>query len=270
MGPTKQEWLRSMQDAELESLYAPIFGAEGDEDDEADEDADGDDGEDEDDDDDDGKDDKSKRNSKSKSKSKSKKDEDEDDDDDSDEDVTYWKDRASRFERRMRAADERANKAEAALRKAKQGKDDALDGPGKVELDEAKTANGKLSKTNNDLRLQLEILSDSTFEWNNPKLVLRALADDPDVEIDEDGKVVGVRRALRRFAKENPYMLKSKASAKKADTEDEDDEDDDEDENAPSKRQVARRRSGGKQGGQSKGKIDQAALRAKYPALNRR
>jgi hypothetical protein len=235
----------------------PIAGADGSEDDDADADDDGDD-DDTDDQDDDG--DGADKSKKDKSKKDDKKDDDEDD-------VAFWHARADRFKSRMEAADRRATAAERENVRLKAGKDDALDEHGKQDLKDAVARASKAEDSLGSLRLKVAILSDTTFAWEDPELVLAALASDDTVEIDEDGKVVGVKQALKSLAKHKPFLVK-KAVAKDDPKDDDDaEDDDDEDEEPPKKRTSGNPSNGPKRKSQVP---DRKTLTAKYPALGRR
>lgn len=76
------------------------------------------------------------------------------------------------------------------------------------ERDELKARVEKLSGTNTSLALQVAFLQDNTNTWHNPKAALKLL-DLDGVEIDEEGEVTGLEKAIEKLAKENPYLLKN-------------------------------------------------------------
>ena len=171
----------------------PIVGADSDGDDSEQEDSDDDDSTDDNDDADD-QDDDGKKGKKPK---KGDKPEDEEDDDD---DAAFWHSRADRFKARMEAADRRATVAERENRRLKAGKEDSLDEQGKQDLKDAVARAGRAEESLGSLRLQNAILVDTTYQWEDPELVLAALSKDDTVEVDENGKVVGVKQALKALA----------------------------------------------------------------------
>lgn len=255
----------------------PIFGAEpkkkfdpddentppGEDDDEDDtEDEDDEDEPDDEDDDEDDEDDKSKKKSKKKSKES-----DEEDDEESDDDrVEFWKNKSDSYKRRMEAADARATKAERENRRLSQSKEDALDGPGKAELQDAKDEAKKAVAQVNTLRLQNALLSDNQFEWHDPADVIKALSDDDTVEIDEEtGRVLGVKKALARLARQKPYLVKKSATSRTRQAEDDDEDDEPQTRRRPSGSQSGTRRNTAK----SKA-TERAKIVGKYPILARR
>lgn len=100
-------------------------------------------------------------------------------------------------------------------------------------------------------------LTDNSFEWHNPKMVLRNI-DRENVTIDKDGKVTGVDAAIKKLAEDNPWMLKSEPGKG-----DKDDKGDAGNDGNPSGSQ-----RNGKKGNQEV-KHPPKDLRAKYPALRR-
>lgn len=107
---------------------------------------------------------------------------------------------------RMRAADQRATKAEQEL-KAIRDKD--LPDAEKLKRDyaEAQATVEKLSTTNRELALKVAFLSDNTYSWHNPERALR-LVDMSQLEIQDDGSVRGLKDALKALATSDPYLIK--------------------------------------------------------------
>jgi hypothetical protein len=107
---------------------------------------------------------------------------------------------------RMRAADQRASKAEADLR---QLRDKDLPEADKLKRDyeEAAAQVQKLQETNNALALKVAFLSDNTYQWHNPERALK-LVDLSQVEIQEDGSVRGLKDALKALATSDDYLIK--------------------------------------------------------------
>lgn len=107
---------------------------------------------------------------------------------------------------RMRAADQRATKAEQELR---QLRDKDLPEADKLKRDfEAAQAQvTKLQETNTELALKVAFLSDNTYTWHNPQRALR-LIDLAQLEILDDGSVRGLKDALKALATSDPYLIK--------------------------------------------------------------
>lgn len=107
---------------------------------------------------------------------------------------------------RMRAADQRATKAEQEL-KAIRDKD--LPDAEKLKRDyaEAQATVEKLSTTNRELALKVAFLSDNTYSWHNAERALR-LVDMSQLEIQDDGSVRGLKDALKALATSDPYLIK--------------------------------------------------------------
>ena len=188
-------------------LRWPIMGGAEDDDD--------DDAEDED------KDDKSKDSDEDED-SKSDEDDDDTEDDSGDSDQV---DRAEldRVKKRMRAADQRADKAEKALKE----REDA----DKSEVDKATDEAAELKKTNERLtsevaalKMQVAFLTANRHVWHDPETALdiarnKGFLDDV---VDEDGDVDkrALRKALDRLAKEQKYLVKSSKNGSSGDDED--------------------------------------------------
>lgn len=109
---------------------------------------------------------------------------------------------------RTRAADERAAKVEAELKKLR---DKDLPEHEKLARDyeEATKQVEALRTTNAQLALDNAFLSDNTYEWQNPKRALQ-LIDRSQVSIEDDGSVSGLKDALKALATSDPYLLKPK------------------------------------------------------------
>ena len=109
---------------------------------------------------------------------------------------------------RMKNADRRASTAEAELKK--------ITDKDKSELEKATRDLGEVTKERDSLKdqtrnlaLQLAFVSDNRYEWKNPKAALK-LADLSEVEIDDDGTVKGLDKALKALAASDGYLLKEK------------------------------------------------------------
>ena len=109
---------------------------------------------------------------------------------------------------RTRAADERAAKVEAELRKLR---DKDLPKHEKLARDyeEATKTVESLRQVNSELSLKVAFLSDNTYEWQNPKRALQ-LIDLSQVTIEDGGDVSGLKEALKALATSDPYLLKPK------------------------------------------------------------
>lgn len=107
---------------------------------------------------------------------------------------------------RMRAADQRAGKAEADL---KQLRDKDLPEADKLKRDyeESQQQVQQLQETNKNLALKVAFLSDNTYSWHNPERALK-LVDLSQVEILEDGSVRGLKDALKALATSDAYLIK--------------------------------------------------------------
>lgn len=128
----------------------------------------------------------------------------------------------------------------------------------------------KLLQTNTELEESLrqrtvddEIRDMATtmgFRSDRLKRVLRNI-DRDDIEIDEDGKVLGVRDALEALKTEVPEWLS------KSGGQDEDEDDDEETGSTGSKSASSSKKFNGSK--KSKSQLDKESLLKKYPALNR-
>jgi hypothetical protein len=125
--------------------------------------------------------------------------------------ATQTEDKVSRAEldtvlNRMKAADQRATKAEQEL---KQIRDKDLPEVDKLKRDyaDAQAQVEKLSNSNRELALKVAFLSDNTYGWHNPERALK-LVDLSQLEINEDGTVRGLKDALKALATSDPYLIK--------------------------------------------------------------
>jgi hypothetical protein len=109
---------------------------------------------------------------------------------------------------RTRAADERAAKVEAELKKLR---DKDLPEQEKLARDyeEATKTVESLRATNSELSLKVAFLEDNTYQWQNPKRAMQ-LIDLSQVSIEDDGSVSGLKDALKALATSDPYLLKPK------------------------------------------------------------
>ena len=80
-----------------------------------------------------------------------------------------------------------------------------------VERDELLATVKTMTGTNQKLALQVAFLQDNEHTWHDPKTALR-LIDMDGVEIDEDGEVTGLDKAIEKLAKSSPFLLKKSDS----------------------------------------------------------
>lgn len=203
-----------------------------------------------DDDDDDTGDNDSDSGADDSKKSKKKGGDDDNDSDDGDDDDDDTKAALARMEKRMKAADQRADKAEKALKQI----DDAKKGDLEKATDrvqELETENGSLKEQLQSERLNSAFLAANKHTWHKPSAALKLaqsegyLADVVNDDGTVDSKALG--SALDKLAKDNSYLVKPR-------------------EGAGSSGEPA----GGRSGNGKDDKATQAADRRRAPALNRR
>jgi len=116
---------------------------------------------------------------------------------------------AASLRERMKAADQRAAKFEEELKKLR---DKDLPEAEKLQREHQAALEqvNKLQETNTTLALKVAFLSDNTYSWHNPERALK-LVDLSQVEIDADGKVSGLKDALKALATSDPYLVKQEA-----------------------------------------------------------
>lgn len=114
---------------------------------------------------------------------------------------------AERLRARMKAADKRAAAAEKALReKNDEGKPELEIAQRRVtELEERTAAQDAQLR---ELRIQNAFLTNNTVTWHDPSDAIRELSNMDGVEIDEDGKVIGVKDAIKKLAAKKPHWVK--------------------------------------------------------------
>jgi hypothetical protein len=112
-------------------------------------------------------------------------------------------------QRRANAADQNQAKLQADL---KQYQDAQLSEQEKIkrDLEEANKAREQMAKEKQDLELRIAFLSDKTYEWRNPEHALR-LVDLSGVEF-KDGKITGLKEAVKALADNNKYLLAEKGT----------------------------------------------------------
>lgn len=119
----------------------------------------------------------------------------------------------------------------------------------KSDLESTTAENAKLAEAILKLRIDNAFLSSNKHTWKNPKAALR-LVDLSEVEIDDDGEVTGLDKALDALAKSDPYLLADSG-----------DDDGDGDGTPTGQNPVPKK--------QKKGDPGRDALTKKYPALRR-
>lgn len=186
--------------------------------------------------------------------------------DEDDETVEKW--RFDRVEARMKAADRRASELQKELDRLKS--EGVKDEDVKRQLAEVQASAEKSQSLVSDLRVKVAFLSNPVggIVWQDPADALKFI-DLTDVDISDDGKVDGraLRSAVKRLAKEKPYLLKSKPAARKSSTAG--DDDDDSASGGSSGGGSASGRVVNKRRGQAPAKTTEADLRKKYPAAFR-
>lgn len=143
-----------------------------------------------------------------------------------------------------------------ALRRLKEIEDKDKDEQTKTQerVQELETTVASLRDQNQKLAVENAFLKENTYAWQSPEVALR-LADLSSVEIDKEGKVVGLKAALDKLAKDNPFLLKPK---------DESDNKGGSGNPPPSGDAPGSRRGAG-----GDANADKERLRQKYPALRR-
>lgn len=144
---------------------------------------------------------------------------DDDNDDDSsgdDKDDVVTKADLERMEKRMKAADQRATKAEKALRDINDAKKDDLT-KATDRVTELETENGSLREQLTSLKLNNAFLTANKLTWHNPAAALKLAQSEGYIEdvIDEDGNVdeKALSSALAKLAKEHEYLVKPREGA---------------------------------------------------------
>lgn len=159
---------------------------------------------------------------------------------------------AEAYKRRMQAADRRASAAEAELQKYKD-KEKSAEEKANDKVKESETNLAEANKTIKTLRLQNAFLVADDQSWHDPETALD-LAESKGylVDVVEDDGTINKKllaAALKKLATDKPFLVKKKSDEGSGGS----------------------GASGGDVGGGrgSGGKIDEATLRRKYPALNR-
>lgn len=143
-----------------------------------------------------------------------------------------------------------------ALRRLKEIEDKDKDEQTKTQerVQELESDVTSLREQNQKLAVENAFLKENTYAWQSPEVALR-LADLSSVEIDKDGKVVGLKAALDKLAKDNPFLLKPK--------------DEGDDKGGSGKPPASGDAPGSRRGAGGDANADKERLRQKYPALRR-
>lgn len=107
---------------------------------------------------------------------------------------------------------------------------------------ELESSNARLQAANDDLRIQIAFLGDKTHNWVNPAAAVKLL-DRSNIEIDDKGRVTGLKTALDELVEQNAYLLVQPAK----------DSDDDADGEDDKSKRPAQRKTGDQPGSQRKG-----------------
>jgi hypothetical protein len=113
--------------------------------------------------------------------------------------------------RRMQAADSNNSKTQAELKRLQDAQLSEAEKT-KRDLEAAQTALAEREEQIKQERIKNAFVTDNTYEWHNPSAALK-LADLSGVEIHDDGKVTGLKEALKSVADANSWMLKPKTAA---------------------------------------------------------
>lgn len=215
-------------------------------------------------------------------------DEDDADDDDDEDDDDEPKGRGRKLDRKDRRIQELSSESakhrkrasergrriaelEAEIAKLNKGKPKGKKDDDEEDADEAddselaaeREKNAKLAEQLVTQQLRMEFTDLITgpkaiAKFKNPKSAFKLL-DLDDVEVDEDGEIIGLEDAIKALAKSDPYLV---------DTGKDDDEDDEDDDDELEKRR--QRRTGQPPASKrKKGNPNRDKLMSKYPALRR-
>lgn len=113
-------------------------------------------------------------------------------------------------QRRMQAADRAKAAAEAKVKEYEKAGQTELE---KIqsELEESKRAAETVTQELQNTRIANAFLASNDITWHNPERALKVLQSDymDDVEIAEDGKVTGIKEAIKKMAKAESYLVNS-------------------------------------------------------------
>lgn len=121
------------------------------------------------------------------------------------------------LKRRMIAADRRATTAENAVKKAQDAEKSEL----QLAKDEAEKARQDAAALKTDIhntKLLNAFLSDSTNSWHDASDAFTLLQSSfmDGVEVDDQGKVIGMDTAIKALAKKKPHLIKAATSTSEA------------------------------------------------------
>lgn len=139
-----------------------------------------------------------------------KKSEDDQEDDDSDDDPNGLRIKELSDEAARRRVENKQLKR--ALEEA-QGRLKEIDDQGRSETErltlqvsELEAKNAALVQSNQDLSIKNAFLADKTHSWRNPDTAMK-LVDLNSVEIDDDGRIRGLDKAIKSLAESDSYLL---------------------------------------------------------------
>lgn len=113
------------------------------------------------------------------------------------------------LQRRMQAADRTATTVQNKLAEIENASKDELTRT-KDALAKAAAENARLKEANKSVLLKADF-GLAGVQWHNPSTAYVTLLNEyPDaVHVDDDGKVVGMKTAVEKLAKEHPYLVKT-------------------------------------------------------------
>lgn len=130
---------------------------------------------------------------------------------------TYTPEEYEALQRRMQAADRTATAAQNKLAEIENAKKDDLT-KAKDELTQLLAENAALKESNKNTLLKADF-GLVGVQWHNPSTAYTTLLNEyPDaVHVDDEGKVVGMKTAVEKLAKEHAYLVKTTAEEENKD-----------------------------------------------------
>ncbi len=127
--------------------------------------------------------------------------------------ATVTREEFDALQRRMQAADRRATAAENKLKDADKAKLGELE-RAKLEAEEAKAESGKAANDLRTARLENAFLTDSV-KWHDSADAFLILSRDfmDGVEINDQGKVVGMDAAVKKMVRVKPHLVKTETAS---------------------------------------------------------
>lgn len=107
---------------------------------------------------------------------------------------------------RMKAADKRAAELQVKLKEFEDKDKSDLEKAQNL-VQEVTAERDKLAGRIREMALQNAFLTDNKYTWHDPRDALR-LMDMEGVEVDDDGKVQGLKPAIEKLAKAKPHLIK--------------------------------------------------------------